>query len=96
MHAVNAGLCSFHYACTGAIKLIHHELPCQRKNTGHERFTAWPQNEHSQWKLHLRDTGEKAKQNSAKITQNLANVFSFYAITEIKQFFNVLPFTRSF
>ena len=41
------------------------------------------------WKLRSRDIGEKAKQNSARITRNVANVFSFYAIIAIKHGFSM-------
>ena len=43
-------------------------------------FTAYPRNEHSWWKLRSLDTGEKANQNLQEITQNVVNVFIFYAI----------------
>ena len=47
--------------------------------------TARLKNKYSPWKLHSRDIGQKAKQNSARdIMQNVANVFSFYAIIAIE------------
>ena len=47
----------------------------------YQMCTARPWNEHSPWKLCSWDIGEKAKQNSARLTRNVASVFSFYAIT---------------
>ena len=39
--------------------------------------------------MRSRDINEKANQNSAEITQNIANVFSFYAIIAIEHGFSV-------
>ena len=58
--------------------------------------TAWPQNEHSPWKLCLCDIGEKAKQNSAKNNVKCSRCFQFlYDHSDRTWFFNVLTFARS-
>ena len=52
---INARLRNFQYVRTGATDLLPLRI-----------CTAWPQNEHSQWKLRSRTIGEKAKQTSAR------------------------------
>ena len=52
-------------------------------------YNARPKNEHSPWKLHSRDIGEKAKQNGARITRNVANVFNFYVKIAIEHGFSM-------
>ena len=55
----------------------------------HEMCSARPLSEHSPWKLRSRDISEKAKQIVQEITQNVANIFSFYAIIAIEHVFSM-------
>ena len=55
----------------------------------HEICTAWPQNEHSPWKLRSRDIGEKAKHNSARNNAKCSKCFQFYAIIAIEHGFSM-------
>ena len=58
--------------------------------------SAWPLNEHSPWKLRLRDISEMAKQNSARNNVKCSKCFSFLCNNSDRTwFFNALTFARS-
>ena len=55
-----------------------------------------PLNEHSPWKFHWRDIGEKAKQNSARNNAKCSKCFQFLCNNSDRTwFFNALIFARS-
>ena len=62
-------------------------VPGPRLYCHYEMCTARPYYERSQWKLLSRDIGEKRNKIVKEITQNVANVFSFYAIIAIVHVF---------
>ena len=64
----------------------------------YEMCTSRPSNEHSLWKLRLRDIDEKAKQNSARNNAKCSKWFQFLCNNNdaiITWFFNGLTFARS-
>ena len=57
--------------------------------------TARPENEHSPWKLHSRDIGEKVKQNSARNNAKCSKCFQFLCNNSDRTwFYNALTFAR--
>ena len=71
-------------------------IPGQQICCHYEMCTAWPQNEQSLWKLHSRDIGEKAKQNSARNNAKCSKCFQFLCNNSDRTWlFNALTFTRS-
>ena len=61
----------------------------------YEICTAWPQDEHSLWKLRSRDICEKAKQNSARNNAIYSKCFQFLCNNSDQTwFFNALTFAR--
>ena len=62
----------------------------------YKMYTARPYNEHSPWKLHSRDIGGKAKQNSARNNAKCSKCFQFLCNNSDRTwFFNALTFARS-
>ena len=71
-------------------------VPWPQKCCRHEMCSTRPNNEHSPWKFHSRDIGEKAKQNSARNNAKCSKCFQFLCNNSNRTcFFNALTFARS-
>ena len=106
-HVINSHALTVEKPCINNLKVIHALLmhgyasfnmlvPGSQICCLYEMCTARPKNEHSPWKLRLRDIGEKAKQNSVRNNAKCSKCFQILCNNSDRtRFSNALTFARS-